>query len=192
MFNIGVVDTTFSRVDMFRFVEKVIDDVNNIHNKENNNDSGNKRNNNKSNNKHNNNSAYAIERYTVPGIKDIPVACKILFEKYNVDICIALGMPGPKRIDKQCGHEASIGMQQCMLMAGKHILEVFVHMDEAFVDGKLDKKKLYKICLDRTVKHTRNAVSLLEGKTSLSKYAGHGKRQGHKDAGPIAFRQKRN
>src|SRR3989338_5134891 len=100
---IGIADTTFARVDMAAFAIEAIKK----------------------------NSNAKIERYTVPGFKDLPVACKILFEKYKCDIAIALGMAGPMPIDKQCSHEASLGLQFVQLMANKHILEVFVHMDEA-------------------------------------------------------------
>jgi len=100
---IGIADTTFARVNMADIAIVII----------------------KKNYKH------KIERYTVPGLKDLPVACKILFEKYKCDIVMALGMAGPKPIDKQCSHEATIGLQSVQLMENKHIIEVFIHMDEA-------------------------------------------------------------
>jgi len=149
---IGLADTTFARVNMADFVIDVI----------------------KRNSKH------EIERYTVPGIKDLPVACKILFDKYKCDIVMALGMAGPKPIDKQCSHEATIGLQSAQLMENKHIIEVFIHMDEAKAD-----KELYQIAKNRTEKHTLNAIALLKGKTSLTKNAGKGIRQGKKDEGPL-------
>ena len=65
---IGIADTTFSRIDMFKFVEDAIKK------------SGEK---------------VEIERYTVPGFKDLGVACRILFEDYDCDIVIALGMRNP-------------------------------------------------------------------------------------------------
>ncbi len=152
MVKIGIADTNFARVDMASFV---IDKI-----KE--------------------NSDAEIERYTVPGVKDLPVACKILFEKYKCDIVMALGMAGPMPIDKQCSHEASLGMQAVQLMVNRHIIEVFVHMDEAKTD-----KDLFEIARNRTTKHALNALALLKGKTELTKYAGTGKRQGREDAGPI-------
>src|SRR3989338_7818716 len=72
-----------------------------------------------------------LEHYTVPGVKDLPVACKKLLEEHNCDICMALGMPGDKPIDKICAHEASQGLIQTQLQTNKHIIEVFVHLDEA-------------------------------------------------------------
>ena len=93
---------------------------------------------------------------------------------------MALGMAGPMPIDKQCSHEASLGIQQVQLMANKHILEVFVHMDEAKND-----KDIYKLTKNRVEKHALNTLELLKGKTALQKFAGSGKRQGREDAGPI-------
>jgi len=149
---IGIADTTFSRVNMAEFVLNEIKK----------------------------NSGYATERYTVPGIKDLPVACKILFERYNCGIVLALGMVGPKPVDKQCSHEASLGLQHVQLLVNKHILEVFVHTNEANND-----KELYSIAKDRAEKHTLNALELIKDKTALAKNAGMGKRQGKKDEGPI-------
>ena len=126
-----------------------------------------------------------IERYTVPGVKDLPVACKKLFDEHKCDICLALGMPGPEVIDKQCAHEASQGIIQTQLLTNKHILEVFVHLDEAMKDGKTDEKELLKITENRVYDHTMNAIALLKGKEGLSRNAGKGIRQGREDAGSL-------
>src|SRR3989338_8576953 len=152
MAKIGIADTTFSRINMAEFALDVIKKS----------------------------SRHQIERYTVPGMKDLPVACKILLEKYNCDIVMALGMAGPKPIDKQCSHEASLGIQAAQLMANRHIMEVFVHADEADND-----RELYLIAKNRTEKHALNAIELLKGREALAKYAGMGKRQGKEDQGPI-------
>ena len=149
---IGIADTTFARIDMAKFA---IDTIKN-------------------------NSNAKIERYTVPGFKDLPVACKKLIEEDKCDIVIALGMAGPKPIDKQCAHEAALGLQNVQLMTNKHILEVFVHMDEA-----KSEKEISKIAKNRAEKHALNALALLKGKTELTKYAGMGKRQGKEDEGPV-------
>ena len=155
MAKIGIADTTFSRINMAEFALDAI----------------------KKNSKH------QIERYTVPGMKDLPAACKLLFEKYNCGIVLALGMAGPKPIDKQCSHEASLGIQAVQLMVNKHIMEVFVHADEADND-----KELYGIAKNRTEKHALNAIELLRGKEALAKYAGMGKRQGKEDEGSIKIK----
>lgn len=152
MNKIGIADTTFARIDMAKFAIESIKK----------------------------NSNAKIERYTVPGFKDLPVACKKLFEEEKCDIVIALGMAGKMPIDKQCAHEASLGLQQAQLMANRHILEVFVHIDEAKTE-----KELYQIAKNRAEKHALNALALLKGRTALTKYAGMGRRQGKEDEGPI-------
>ena len=149
---IGIADTTFARVDMAKFAIDVIKK----------------------------NSNAKIVRYTVPGFKDLPVACKKLIEEDKCDIVIAFGMAGKMPIDKQCAHEAALGLQQVQLMTNKHILEVFVHMDEA-----KKEKEIYKIAKNRAEKHALNALALLKSKTELTKYAGMGKRQGKEDEGHI-------
>jgi len=100
---IGLVDTTFARVDMASFAKNEIEE---------------------------NWPNVKIVQKTVPGVKDLPVECKKLLEEENCDIVIALGMPGGETIDKQCAHEASQGIIQAQLMTNKHIIEVFVHEDE--------------------------------------------------------------
>lgn len=150
---IGIADTTFARIDMAKFAIDAI-----------------KR-----------NSDAKMERYTVPGFKDLPIACKKLIEEYKCDIVIALGMAGKAPIDKQCAHEAALGIQDVQLMTNRHIMEVFVFSDEAKTD-----REIYEIARDRSEKHALNAIALLKGKTELTRYAGTGKRQGKKDEGPIS------
>lgn len=152
MAKIGIADTTFARVNMAEFAVRVIKK----------------------------NSEHEIERYTVPGFKDLPVACLRLFEEYNCGIVMAFGMSGAAAIDRQCAHEASTGLQNTALKAKKHIIEVFVHMDEANND-----KELYQIAKNRAEKHALNALELLKSKTALTKYAGTGRRQGKEDEGPV-------
>ena len=153
MKKIGIVDTTFARYDMGG---SAIDELKS------------KR------------TGFKIIRYTVPGIKDLPVACKKMFEEQNCDIVMALGMPGPKPIDKQCAHEASTALIQTQLMTNKHILEVFVHEDE----GK-DEKELAWLADRRAREHAINALDLLFKPENLVRKAGQGLREGFKDAGPI-------
>lgn len=150
---IGVVDTTFARYDMGK---AVIDELKS------------------------NNTGFKIMRYTVPGIKDIPVACKKLIEEQNCDIVIALGMPGSESIDKQCAHEASTGIIQTQLITNKHILEVFVYEDEA-----KNEKELYWLAEKRSREHALNALDLIFKPENLTKRAGKGLRQGFEDEGPL-------
>lgn len=120
-----------------------------------------------------------IERYTVPGIKDLPVASKKLLEEHNCDIVMALGMPGSKPTDKTCAHEASMGIIICQLMTNKHIIEVFVHEDEAPNDIELAA-----LMDKRTREHAFNVYKLLFQPKLLEKEAGTGQRQGYEDVGP--------
>lgn len=152
-YKMGICDTMFARMDMFKIAKRAIDDSM---------------------------ESIKMERYTVPGVKDLPVAAKKLLQEYNCDIVIALGMPGDKPIDKTCAHEASQGLISAQLMANRHIIEVFVYLDE----GK-DEKELKEIVTNRTYDHTMNAIALLKGKEILSKNAGKGIRQGKESVGGI-------
>lgn len=125
-----------------------------------------------------------IHRVTVPGFKDLAVACKRLIEQ-GCAIAIACGMPGPEPIDKQCGHEASLAIGQAQLMTSTHILEVFVHMDEAASDAEL-----IAVCKNRVAEHAVNAYWLMEKPEALVERAGTGQRQGFSDLGPADARRK--
>ncbi|RLI85164.1 MAG: riboflavin synthase [Archaeoglobales archaeon] len=149
---VGIADTTFARIDMGGIA---IDELKRI-------------------------CSIPYERYTVPGIKDLPVAAKKLIEERGCDIVIALGMPGSSPIDKQCAHEASIGLIMAQLMTNRHIIEVFVYEDEAE-----DERELWVITENRIREHVRNAVDLLINPRRLQKLAGTGQRQGFPDVGPI-------
>jgi len=148
---VGVADTTFSRVNMGAIA---VDELK----------------------KH---ASVAIERVTVPGMKDLPVACKKLIEQRKCDIVMALGMPGGKDKDKMCAHEASQGLIACQLMTNTHIIEVFVHEDEA-----RDDRELAWLAEQRTREHAVNAIRLVLRPDELVKDAGTGQRQGFGDAGP--------
>jgi riboflavin synthase len=121
-----------------------------------------------------------VERRTVPGIKDLAVECKRLLDA-GCDSCLALGMVGGAPIDQQCGHEASLGIQQAKLLTGKHIVEVFVHENEAWSDGEFAE-----ICGSRVRRHAHNAVLLVTKPSELTRMAGMGVRQGKEDEGPIS------
>ncbi len=119
-------------------------------------------------------------RKTVPGVKDLPVECKILLEKENCDIAIALGMVGGAPIDTQCAHEASLGIQQAKLLTNKHIIEVFVHENEAW-----SEKEFLEICNNRIRKHVHNTIDLVLSPNKLIENAGKGIRQGKEDEGSV-------
>jgi riboflavin synthase len=121
-----------------------------------------------------------IERYTVPGIKDLPVAAKKLIVERGCELVMALGMPGPKAIDKQCAHEASIGIITAQLLTSRHIIEVFVYEDEAE-----DEKELARLAERRTREHAQNVIRLLIKPEEMTRRAGTGQREGFEDAGPL-------
>lgn len=153
MKRIGVVDTTFARVDMGGFA---VDELKRT------------------------GAGFKVERRTVPGIKDLPVEAKRLLEEAGCDIVIALGMPGREDIDKMCAHEASTGLIQVQLLTNKHIVEVFVHEDEA-----KDAKELAWLAERRSREHAVNAYDLVLRPGRLVENAGKGLRQGYEDVGPI-------
>jgi len=148
---VGIADTTFARVNMGKFA---IDELK----------------------KH---ASLSIERSTVPGIKDLPVACKKLLEERSCDLVMALGMPGAAEKDRICAHEASQGIMFAQLMTNRHIIEVFVHEDEA-----VNERELAWLAERRTREHAVNAAKLLLRPRDLEKEAGTGQRQGFSDAGP--------
>ncbi len=148
---VGVADTTFSRVNMGKIAIEELK-------------------------KH---ASVSIERVTVPGIKDLPVACKKLIEEKNCEIVMALGMPGGKEKDRLCAHEASQGLIMTQLMTNTHIIEVFVHEDEA-----KDDAELAWLAASRTREHAVNSVKLVLYPKELQKEAGTGQRQGFEDSGP--------
>ncbi len=153
MKTIGIADTTFARYDM---AKTAIDEMKS------------------------HSTGFKIIRYTVPGVKDLPVACKKLFEEQHCDIIMALGMPGSQPIDKQCAHEASTGLIQTQLLCNKHIIEVFVHEDET-----KNEKELAWLAEQRTRDHALNVLDLLFKPEHLTKNVGRGLRQGFEDAGSL-------
>lgn len=153
MKTIGVVDTTFARYDMAKSVIGQLQEIG---------------------------TGFQIIRYTVPGIKDLPVACKKLFDEQGCDLVIALGMPGSQPIDKQCAHEASLGLIHTQLLCNKHIIEVFVYEDET-----KDEHELAWLANQRAREHAVNAYDLLFRPGHLVRNAGTGLRQGFEDAGPL-------
>lgn len=153
MRRIGIADTTFARFDM---ASAAVDELKKT------------------------GTGFKVERYTVPGVKDLPVASKILIEEKECDIVMALGMPGAAEIDKVCAHEASTGLIQVQLMTNRHIIEVFVHEDEA-----KNEDELAWLAEKRAREHAINAYDVLFRPERLRKMAGTGQRQGFKDAGRV-------
>ncbi len=154
-YKIGVVDTTFARVDMGSFAIEELKKYNDVE----------------------------VVRVTVPGMKDLAVACKKLLDN-GCDVCLAIAMVGSHKLDETCAHEANMGIMQAQLMTNKHILSVFVHEIETN-----DEKDLYDICVDRVTKHAHNAYLIVAKPEELTNNAGTGRRQGRADAGPIEARK---
>ena len=152
LMKVGIADTTFARYDMAKAAISAI-------RKE---------------------ASVEIVRRTVPGIKDLPVAAKKLLEEERCEIVMALGMPGPAAQDKMCAHEASSGLIMAQLMTNRHIIEVFVHEDEA-----QDEKTLAWLAERRAAEHAQNVVRMLFHPEQLTRLAGTGQRQGYEDARPV-------
>ncbi len=149
---VGIADTTFAMVDMASVAIKTLQNMSD---------------------------KIKIIRYTVPGMKDLPVASKKLIEEEGCEIVMALGMPGKMDKDKVCAHEASQGLMMAQLMTNKHIIEVFVHEDEAKNGEELDW-----LAKRRAEEHAENVYYMLFDKKYLEKKAGQGLRQGFEDVGP--------
>jgi len=152
MKKIGIADTTFARVDMARYAKEALRA------------SG---------------TGFKILDRTVPGIKDLPVACRRLFHEDGVDLCLALGMPGKAEYDKTCAHEASLGLMFAAVLEAKPVVECFVFEGEA-----ADAKELETLARRRAEEHALNAYALLFRPKDLARRAGTGLRQGFRDAGP--------
>jgi len=149
---IGVVDTTFARVDMAGYAVQALKARG---------------------------TGFKVVRSTVPGIKDLPVACRRLFAE-GADLCLALGMPGKAEYDKTCAHEASLGLMFASVLETKPVVECFVFESEAS-----GPKELHELARRRAEEHAVNAYSLLFRPRDLARHAGEGLRQGFPDAGPV-------
>lgn len=152
MKTIGITDTTFARIDMAKYAVEEIE---------------------------NSGRPVKMVRYTVPGMKDLPAAARRLIDQ-GCEMVIALGTPGAEEIDKQCANQASEGIIMVQVLTGRHVIEVFVHEDEA--EGEME---LLRVAEDRARKHARNALRLMFKPEELTKMAGTGRRQGSRDVGPI-------
>src|SRR5207245_2427274 len=98
---------------------------------------------------------FTVERYTVPGIKDLAAGARILFDR-GCDLVLALGMVGRQPVDKDCALAADFGLQAVQAQVGKHILGVMVHEEET-----ADEAELATLFDRRTREHAVNAYDLL-------------------------------
>ncbi|MEM2282249.1 MAG: riboflavin synthase [Candidatus Hadarchaeales archaeon] len=151
MKKVGIADTTFARFDMARVAMQELASLCSVE----------------------------FVRRTVPGVKNLPWAAKLLLEE-GCDLVMAFGMPGSAPIDKQCAHEASLGLIMVQLLTGKPVLEVFVFEDEAPTE-----KELAELAERRAREHAVNAYRLLFKPEELQRLAGTGQREGLPDVGPL-------
>jgi riboflavin synthase len=155
MDKIAIVDTTFARFDMGTIAEAELKHQSGFGNR------------------------FEIVRTTVPGIKDLAVACKRLIERENCSIVLAFGMPGRADLDRQSAQEASLGLMAAQLLTSTPILQVFVHETESE-----DPEELRNIAQHRSAGHAVNAYWMLYEPERLRERAGKGIRQGSADVGP--------
>jgi len=99
---VGVIDTTFSRVDMGSVAEEVLREEL---------------------------PDYRVVRYTVPGIKDLPGAARRLIDM-GCDGVITLGWVGATQVDKYSYIAMSVGLVMLSVLTGKVVVDVTVHEDE--------------------------------------------------------------
>ncbi|EQD27489.1 riboflavin synthase, partial [mine drainage metagenome] len=151
MKRIAVIDTTFARVDMASAAVRTLRSAG---------------------------TGFSILRRTVPGLKDLPVACRQAMIEDGADLVIALGMPGRADYDRTCAHEASLGLQLAAVLEGRPIIECFVFEGEADGPGSLET-----LARRRAEEHALNAYALLFRPGDLRRRAGSGQRQGFADAG---------
>lgn len=156
MDKIAIVDTTFARFDMGAVAENELKDQPGFGKK------------------------FELVRATVPGIKDLAVACKRLVEREKCSIVLALGMPGRADLDWLSAHEASLGLMAAQLLTSTPILQVFVHEIESE-----DPTELRNIAHHRAARHAINAYWMLYEPERLRERAGKGIRQGSADADPL-------
>lgn len=109
---VGIVDTTFARVDMAKFALNEL---------------------------RRHLPAAKVERMTVPGIKDIPGAVKRIIEENECEGVITFGWVGAKEVDKYSYLAASTALMWLELTSNAIIVDVTVHEDEAEKEKELYK-----------------------------------------------------
>lgn len=113
---VGVIDTTFSRVDMGKYAIEVLEREL---------------------------SGYKIVRHTVPGIKDLPGGVKRVLDM-GCEGAISLGWVGRKEVDKYSYLAASIGLINVAIMTSKVVIDVTVHEDEAEEEQELKRIAIHR------------------------------------------------
>ncbi|MEI9888809.1 MAG: riboflavin synthase [Rhizomicrobium sp.] len=154
---LGIVDTSFARIDMGGIALKYLKDASPA------------------------GDDIACVRVTVPGFKDLAVEAKRLVERDRCDVVLAMGWSGGAELDARSAQIASAGIMLAQLLTGRHILEVFIHAEEA----PDDEQRLRAMAEHRVLGHCENALLMLRDRFSLVGRAGTGRRQGEHDAGPL-------
>ncbi|MEB3757352.1 MAG: riboflavin synthase [Desulfurococcales archaeon] len=149
---VAVIDTMFSRVDMGSIAYKVLREEL---------------------------TSYKIERWTVPGAKDLPGAARRAIDR-GCDAVITLGWIGKREADRITYAVSSMGLVLLGVLTGKIIIDVTVHEDEAD-----DPSDLKRIAEERARDHAVNLALLLKDPHALVRNAGKGIRQGYPNAGPL-------
>lgn len=126
------------------------------------------------------NSEAAVERYTVPGFLEAPLAAQRLIDEHGCDVVIVCSMVNSHDMNKEYAQRATEGFLRVALDNDAHVLEAAVGKDEAKT-----KRDLVPIIEDRVLGHVENALALLEGRDALRSEAGTGRRQGGDDAGRL-------
>ena len=139
---VGVVDTTFARVDMGGIAVEVLQ---------------------------RGLPGYRIVRHTVPGIKDLPGAAKRLLDAHGCDAVITLGWVGGREADKYSYLASSIGLILVEVLTGRIIIDVTVHEDEAKDPKRLkeiavDRARKHAENLVALVKEGPTALTSMAGK----------------------------
>ncbi|MCR8501221.1 MAG: riboflavin synthase [Crenarchaeota archaeon] len=109
---IGIIDTTFARVDM---ASVVIEEIRKLE------------------------PQAEIIRWTVPGIKDIPGAAKRIIDFHSCDGLIVLGWVGKEFVDKLSYVAYSVGIMLVGILTSKPIIDVTVHEEESEDPKELKK-----------------------------------------------------
>lgn len=158
MMRIGLADTMFARVDMGKIARQRLQEKTGFGSK------------------------FELVCVTVPGFKDLAVSAKKLIEEEKCEIVLAMGWSGGAELDGRSAQIASMGLMHAQLLTNRHILEVFVHAEEA-PDSMSD---LYSIAAGRVEGHADNAYDMICFPERLSDKAGRGCRQGGPHVGEIS------
>lgn len=122
----------------------------------------------------------AIERYTVPGHDELPLACQRLAEEYDCDVVLAFAMKSNTSRNVDPVPASGRDFVNVALKTNTHVLKVFADAVET-----KSRERMIEILEDRVRGRTMSALELLEDKEALTPKAGQGIRHGIEDEGPM-------